>query len=336
MKQLLHHLVLGTCVALASLGARATDFGQPVFEVVDAAPLKGIQRVAVTSFTVQYVMQQVWDTSYFSAGQLQTAGQGGGFDIQPVLDPAKMQSVTDKLYQDFLADLRAAGFEVVTMEQLAQSKAFKAFASQGPAVPRKEEASAEKSTGAGAITSVFYTPAGIPLVLSDKIDHLSSGTFGSNVNDPTLTFGGRLSLYTTNWPYYDADVQKELNAATLHVRLYVPLAHVQVASGGFWGSGYSRQGIVPGLRLGNRLTRVTVGNGGNYAKIVLGDPYLIPGPIEATVEEVKHPNPMRAMVGEKIKIYPGTVSKDKYWELMPEASSQALKAFAVKIKSGSS
>ena len=336
MKTVIHRFALSALLAMAPYAAQATDFGQPVFEVVDIAAQQGIKRVAVTSFTVQYVSQQVWDTAYFSAGNLQTAGQGGGFDITSVLDPASMQAVTDKLHQQFLADLTNAGFEVVSPQQLSQSKAFKAFAAQGPAVPRKEEAIAEKSNGAGAISSVFYTPAGLPLVLGDKIDHLSAGTFGSNVNDPTLTFSGRLSLYSTNWPYYDADVQKELDAATLHVRLYVPLAHVQVASGSFWGSGYSRQGIVPGLHLGNRLTRVTVGHNGNYTKIVLGDPYLIPGPIDATVEEAKHPNAMRAMVGEKIKIYPGTVSKDKYWELMPEASAQALKAFAAKIKAGSS
>jgi len=179
---------------------------------------------------------------------------------------------------------------------------------------------------------VFYTPPGVPLVLGDKFDHLSSGRFGSNVSDPTLTFAGSLSLYTTNWPYYDKDVQKELSAATLHVRLYVPLAHVQVASSSFYGSGYSRQGIVPGLRLGNRLTRVAVGNNGDYAKLVLSEPYLIPGPIDAKVEEVKHPNFARAMLGEKIKIYPGTISSEKYWELMPQAAGQALRAFAIKIK----
>ena len=120
------------------------------------------------------------------------------------------------------------------------------------------------------------------------------------------------------------------------MRIYVPLAHVQVASDSFWGSGYSRQGIVPGLRLGNRLTRVTVGHQGSYSKVVLAEPYLIPGPIDSTVEEVKHPNPVRAIVGDKVKIYPGTLSKEQYWELMPEAAGQALKAFALKIKSGSS
>lgn len=295
------------CLTLA-LNVGAADFGNPVIEVVDPSALKGVKRVAVTSFTVQYVTSQVWDTSYTSGGgstgTLQTAGQGGGFDVAGALDPAKMQRTTELLYQGFLADLQTAGFDVVSAEQLASSNAYKAYAVNSPATPRKEEAESQKSNGAGAITSVFYTPPGVPLVLGDKFDHLSSGRFGSNVSDPTLTFAGSLSLYTTNWPYYDKDVQKELSAATLHVRLYVPLAHVQVASSSFYGSGYSRQGIVPGLRLGNRLTRVAVGNNGDYAKLVLSEPYLIPGPIDAKVEEVKHPNFARAMLGEKIKIYP--------------------------------
>ncbi len=318
--------------------AEAADFGTPAIEIVDAATLKGVKRVAVTSFTVQYVTSQVWDTSFTSGGKkggLQTAGQGGGFDIADALDQAKMQSTTDKLYLDFLADLKAAGFEVVSPEALAASKAYKDYLANAPKTPRKEEAESEKGNGAGAITSIFYTPPGMPLVLGGKFDHLSTGTFGSNVKDPTLTFTGSLSLYTTNWPYYDKDVQKELGAATLHVRLYVPLAHVQVASSSFWGSGYSRQGIEPGLRLGNRLTRVAVGHNGDYAKLFLSEPYLIPGPIESTVEEVKHPNAMRAIMGEKIKIYPGTVSADKYWQLFPDAANQLLKAFARKLKDAS-
>jgi hypothetical protein len=266
---------------------------------------------------------------------LQFVGQGGGFDIGNALDPAKMQSTTELLYQGFLSDLQSAGFDVVSAAQLANSAAYKAYAANAPATPRREEAESQKSNGAGAITSVFHTPPGVPLVLGDKFDHLATGRFGSNVSDPTLTFAGSLSLYTTNWPYYDKDVQKELDAATLHVRLYVPLAHVQVASGSFWGSGYSRQGIVPGLRLGNRLTRVAVGHHGDYAKLVLSEPYLIPGPIDSTVEEVKHPNFARAMLGEKVKIYPGTFSPEKYWELLPQAASQALKGFATKLRQDS-
>lgn len=324
--------------ALAAPSLQAAEWGAPVFEAVDAGAMKGINRVAVTSFTVQYVTTQFWDTTHTKGGRhtgtLQTVGQGGGFDLGEMLVPDTMQATTEKLHAGFLADLQAAGFEVVSPAELAASKAYQAYLANAPKTPRKEEAEAQKSNGAGAITSVFHTPPGIPLVLGDKFDHLSTGRFGSNVGDPTLTFAGRISLYTTNWAYYDKDVQQELGAATLHVRLYVPLAHVQVASSSFWGSGYSRQGIDPGLRLGHRLTRVTVGNGGDYTKLVLSEPFLIPGPIDSRVEEVKHPNPVRAMMGETLKIYPGTASAEKYWALMPEASAHVLRAFAAKLKEG--
>ena len=53
------------------------DFGTPALEVVDGAALKGIQRVAVTSFTVQYVLEQVWDTSYTSGGTVRTVTDNG-------------------------------------------------------------------------------------------------------------------------------------------------------------------------------------------------------------------------------------------------------------------
>lgn len=341
MRTLQGLLCLSMVASLAGLPAHAADPtpATPVLDVVDAGALQGVRRVAVASFTVQYVTAQVWDTSYTSgggrSGTLQTAGQGGGFDVAGALEPSRMQATTDQLYAAFQTELQRAGLEVVPPEQLAASKAYKAMVSASPSTPRKEEAQAQKSNGAGAITSVFYTPPGVPLVLGEKFDHLSTGTFGSSVPDPTLTFTGRLSLYTTNWSAYDRDLQRELDAATLHVRLYVPLAHVQVASSSFWGSGYSRQGIVPGLRLGERLTRVTVGHRGDYAKLFLSEPLLIPGPIDSTVEEVKHPNFARAMLGEKIKIYPGTIAPELYWERLPQSASQALGAFAVRIRTGS-
>ena len=60
--------ILATSFVMALPLAQAADFGAPVIEVVDAAALKGIKRVAVTSFTVQYVTSQVWDTSFTSGG----------------------------------------------------------------------------------------------------------------------------------------------------------------------------------------------------------------------------------------------------------------------------
>ena len=122
-----------SCVSLAGLLAfdatvHAVDFGPAVIETVDAAALKGIKRVAVTSFTVQYVTSQIWDTSFTSGGAAYgVKGAGGGFNIADALDPEKMQSTTDKLYQGFLTDLQSAGFDVVSVEQMTASKAYKDY-----------------------------------------------------------------------------------------------------------------------------------------------------------------------------------------------------------------
>ena len=75
MPSRLQHCLLAACLGFAAIPSLAVDFGTPAIEVVDGAALKGIQRVAVTSFTVQYVLEQVWDTSYTSGGT--NLGVGG-------------------------------------------------------------------------------------------------------------------------------------------------------------------------------------------------------------------------------------------------------------------
>lgn len=308
--------LLAAAISMFCQPLHAADWGAPVIEVVDSAIMKGAKRVAVASLKVQYVTSQVWDTSHTSGGGrhgvLQTAGQGGCFDIGEMLDADKSQTTTDKLHAGFLEALKAAGLEPVTPGPLASSKAYQAYIAHAPKTPREEEAEAEKGNGAAAITSIFHTPPGVPMALGERFDHLSTWRFGSRVNDPTLTFTGRPGLYTTNCAYYE-DVQNERDAATLHVRLCVPLAHDQVALASFWGSGYSKQGIDPGPRLCNRLTRVTVGHKGEYTKRDPGEPCLIPGLIEARVEQLKHPNPVRTVIGETVRIDPGSAYADRYW-----------------------
>jgi len=311
---------------------QATEFAKPVIEIADADDLKGITKVAVTSFTVQYVTEQVWDTTHFSQGYLQTSGQGGGFSVGKSLDSAKLQATTDAIYKEFMKNLKATGLDVVSSEQLAGSEAYKTFLSKGPKTPRVEEAEAQSGNGAGAITSVFYTPTGMTMAIDDDIDYLKSGMM-SVVSDPTLTFTGRLGLYGVNFPYYDKDVQKELGAATLHVRVYVPLAKVDVKTGTMiYGHGYSKQAIEPGLRLGERFTRVAVGKDGDYARMYLKEPLLIPNVVDSKIVELDHPNVVRAMMGEKIKTYPATLNVENYWKIMPEAVNYTLNQFAIKLK----
>jgi hypothetical protein len=134
--------ILATSFVMALPLAQAADFGAPVNEVVDAAALKGIKRVAVTSFTVQYVTSQVWDTSFTSGGTGHgVKGPGGSF----------------------------------------VGTGIRQTAGRGGKGQRRRRHHQR-----------FLHPAGVPLVLDDKFDHLAAGRCGSNVNDPMLTFAGKI------------------------------------------------------------------------------------------------------------------------------------------------
>lgn len=330
--------------APAASANAAPTFAAPVLGVVNGKYLKGVKRVAVASFTVQFVEAQIGEVK--ASARLGSAGgvtltevksRVLGVDFSEVFQRERMQETTNGLYRDLLAELAASGLEVVPPEKLQASQAYKKFASQGPETPRVEDAEAQKGSGQGAIRSVFMTPPGVPLVIKGSsggqdIDYLTKydSFLGANAGDFTLTFSGRLSLYSTNWLYYEKDVQKDLDTATLHVRVFVPLAVIEVDSGMNW----TKAKIVPGALLGNRFTRMTVGVNSDYTYIFLKEDLQLPGVISYTVEETPHSNPVRAMVGEKERKYPSTMNVPRYWSDVPAASRHVFKAFTKALVDG--
>lgn len=298
---LLTAMVLGfSTVAIAS------ELPKPSIEIAGAEELKGIKKVAVASFTVQYVLEQVWDANP------QPLKKASGISAAHLLDSAKMQSTTDTLYREFVENLTASGLEVVSSDTLSASKAYQAFLAKGTQTPRLEESG--ENTRAGAITSLFYAPSGSTMVLDPKIDYLAAG-FVPEIADPTLTRERRISLYTQNMTSYDREVQKELDTATLHVRIYVPLAKVDLKNG-------TANGVKTGLQLGERFTRVCVGNRGEYTRMYLKEPLLLPNVVTAV-----------ATTGNESKgVRPAAIDSNRYWTAMNEAGSHTLKEFVVRFK----
>lgn len=329
---------------VAAAPAAAATFAKPVIGVVNGKYLKDVKRVAVASFTVQFVEAQIGEVK--TSSKLGTAGgvtltqvssRVVGVDFTEAFQRERMQETTNALYQDLLTELKAAGLDVVPPEKLQAAETYKKFAAQGAKTPRVEDAEAEKGSGQGAIRSVFMTPPGVPLVIKggsggQDIDYLTKfdSFMGSSVVDHTLTFTGRLGLYTTNYNYYEKDVQKEFDTATLHVRIFVPLAVIEVDSGMNW----SKAKIVPGVLLGNRFTRMTVGVNSDYTYVFLKEDLQVPGVISYTVEETPHPNPVRAMIGEKERKYPSTMNVPRYWSDVPAATRHVFKTFSKTLVDG--
>ena len=321
-------------------------FDTPQLTVIHGDRLKGVHRVAVASFTVQFVESQVGEVvqranlgSNGVTSLTEYTSRAVGVDFSDALQRDRMQAATNTLYQDFLNDLKASGLDVVPPETLHAAASYQAFARQGGSTPRVEDAEAQKSSGQGAIRSVFMAPPGVPLVIkggsgAQSIDYLNTGSslFSPTVRDHTLTFTGNLSLGATNFLFYEKDVQKEFDTATLHVRVFVPLAVIEVDHGTMVN--WTKAKITPGVLLGNRFTRMTVGVQGDYSYVFLKDDFKVPGVIEYTVQESPHPNPVRALVGEKVKTYPSTLYVDRYWRDVPEAARVVFKSFVGSLKNG--
>lgn len=303
--------ILAATASLLILGSGAPLSGavteKPAIEIAGAETLKGIQKVAVASFTVQYVLEQTWDK------EPQPLKKACGVNVAHLLDSAKMQSTADTLYREFVDDLRKSGMDVVAPETLVQSSAYRNLAAKSSPTPRLEEAQGNHRTG--SITSLFYTAQGSTMLLDPKVDYLAAG-FVPEITDPTLTQEGRTGLYTQNMTEYDASVQQELGAATLHVRIYVPIANVDLKEGKSAGC------IKPGLRLGERFTRVSVGHRGEYARMYLKEPLLLSGTS----------GNLTTMCDERRGVRSASINPERYWQAMNEGGSVTLNAFADRLR----
>jgi len=312
----------GICVCLGALTALVTPViaaDTPNTEVIDAKYLTGIKRVAIASFVVQYVVAQEATSK---------GGASSGIDFTAQLDRARLQETTESMYQAFISKVQTSGLDLVTPQNLAILPSYKKMAELSAATPR-EESTWSRGKG-GGYNSVLMTPKGMPLVLHSDIDHLMDGW--SSVPDPTLSFSGRLSLYSTNWVYYDKDVQKDLDAATLHVRLFVPLA---VTSTNTWMAANwqrDRSTTTAALRIGERLSRMAVGSNGNIAKIALKMPLFI----EGVIGESNVPTPGLSLsgllFGKTDNSANFSLNVDGYFQRVPATASVVLDEFVQHLR----
>jgi hypothetical protein len=316
----IHRLGIGVCLgALAAWVSPAFAADTPNTEVIDAKYLTGIKRVAVASFVVQFVVAQEATSK---------GGASSGIDFTTQLDRLRLQETTESLYQGFVRKVQASSLELVTPQDLAVLPSYKKMAELSAVTPR-EESTWSRGKG-GGYNSVLMTPKGMPLVLHSDIDHLMDGW--SSVGDPTLSFAGRLSLYATNWVYYDKDVQKDLGAATLHVRLFVPLA---VTSTNTWMAANwqrDRSTTTAALRIGERLSRMAVGSNGNVAKVVLKTPLFI----EGVIGESNAPKPGLSLTGILFGKTDNSASfslnVDGYFQHVPAAANAVMDEFILRLR----
>ncbi len=313
---LLLAVLAGPCLAEDAAGPAYTP---PVLGDRDLSVAKGVKKVAVASFVVQFVTEQT--------------SNGGGVSVsfeKPLLaEPGRLQAMTEAMYRDFRSRVTEAGFELVPHEALLATPEYRTMQEKSSATPLVMETGSPGSKS-GAYKSHFHVPAGLVLNLKgDEYDNLKSGYTGfSQVVDDTLTFGGRLAQYSTNWPYYDKALQKALGAATLHVRVFVPIAYTWSGSNrvGTWMH-YS-SGSMAAIRLGERFTRLAMGHDGDIGKIYLTQDVMTRGLTAAKLIK-ETTNLFGTVTGREVDY---TLDVKLYEQFIPQVTNEVLKAFLARMK----
>ena len=149
-----HLLAAAAFGALLPLAAWAKDEPTPIaldasfkpaeqatklFRVAEGQALKGVKKVAVPLFSVEFVIadsERAETSGFGSAGR---ASASVFYKLKGVED-ADFEAITAALYQRFLADLKEAGMEVLPYEQVAAAATYKKLAAGGVPSPIKTDA----------------------------------------------------------------------------------------------------------------------------------------------------------------------------------------------------
>lgn len=193
--------------AFAQTAAPAT--APTVAEYIKADPpgaLAERRKVAIGSFTLQLVRDQGIERSAGSFGMFQ--GQSASYFTQTRIDPATLQAVADRLYDTFVAELKAGGVDVVPQAQLDADPDYQELRKVAVASPFA--ASLNTGTGRDQLMGVNVLTAakGLPIITNGLQDRKWF---------PTQTEG------------YGSLIKVVLGSATTAKTLQAPLLHVKLA-----------------------------------------------------------------------------------------------------------
>lgn len=190
------------------------------FSIADTKALKGIKRVAVPVFAVEFI------TADNVSAQTSGFGSGGRASMTSYykllgMGEAEFQAMTDTLYQRFLADLKASGVEVVDAQKLQASPIYGKLVSSGSPAPIKTD------------SSMMMSPPGLGLYGFAKMgggnSAKSKSLFGA-LSDMGGGFAAVGAITDT------IQLSTELDASLIEVRMRVNFAQLTNENKGFFGS----------------------------------------------------------------------------------------------------
>jgi hypothetical protein len=228
-------------VPLETLKPEAATVSQ-IFDTSKLQPvLKGATKVAVTMFSVESVQKT-------GKGVRMQSADGGSVSqsvtyLLAGVPQEQMQAVLDRAYDDFVAELKSIGLEVVPVADVLATQAHRKLAPTAAGGPKRVE------QGEGVIE--IYNARGLATVSSSRWIYMNTIAGGGSSAGGQI--GGLLSLARTAGNIgsmvgdgaASSEIASELGVAAIAVQL--PLEFVEQAASG------SRSGSVTSAEVASRL-----------------------------------------------------------------------------------
>ena len=196
--------------------AQAAEKG---FEIADNKALKGITRVAVPVFAVEFI---VADNVSSQTSGFASAGRSTSTQYYKLLGvgETEFQTITNNLYARFLADLKDSGVEVVAAAQVLAAPTYAKLAATGSPAPIKND------------STLMMSPPGFAIYGFSRLgggnSAKSKSIFGAlgDIGGGFSAVGAILDTIT---------LTKELDASVIEVRMRVSFAELSADNKGFFG-----------------------------------------------------------------------------------------------------
>jgi hypothetical protein len=197
----------------------AAELAGKAFTSADTQALKGMTRVAVPVFVVEFVTADNVSTQTSGFGAAGRASSSLYYKLLGVGEP-EFQAMTNALHADFLARLKASGLEVVADEQLQAAPAFRKLVAGGKVAPIRSD------------NNVVLAPPGL------GVYGFARGTVG-----PAKPSGGLFGALSGIGDGFSAvgdvmetvELAKQLDAALIEMRLRVNFVELTDHNRGFFG-----------------------------------------------------------------------------------------------------
>lgn len=177
-------------------------------ELHGESSIKGERRVAVPLFRVAFYTEKDAGETAKGTGSTGTATTSVDSNLLGI-DQAVFQKVTDVAYQDFIAKLKAAGFEIIPYAEIARAQSFQGL--DVVSSPHTEKALFGQD-------ALYVAPNGTKLALPGSVTGLS-GAFSGGAAEKIVP-----------------KLVKEMQAAMIDVTYYVDYLNTTTEGGGWFST----------------------------------------------------------------------------------------------------